>query len=72
MRSSKIAEIPPTEVNELLSEFILSVRTKQGQEYEQSKLRQGMVASFKRHLKRKSCPVTVINDLISLSLTVFD
>ena len=32
----EIAEIPPVELNELLSEFILSVRTKEGQEYEPS------------------------------------
>ena len=43
----EIAEIPPAELNELLSEFILSVRTKEGQDYEPSSLR-GMVASFKR------------------------
>ena len=49
----EIAEIPPVELNELLSEFILNVRTKDGQEYEPSSLR-GMVASFERHLKRKS------------------
>ena len=58
----EIAEIPPVELNELLTEFILSVRTKEGQEYEPSSLR-GMVASFERHLKRKSYPVSIINDL---------
>ena len=58
----EIAEIPPVELNELLSEFILSVRSKEGQEYEPSSLR-GMVASFERHLKRKSYPVSIINDL---------
>jgi hypothetical protein len=40
----EIAEIPPVELNELLSEFILSVRTKEGQEYEPSSLR-GMVGN---------------------------
>ena len=54
-----IAEIPPAELNELLSEFILSVHTKEGQDYEPSSLR----GSFKRHLKRKSYPVSIINDL---------
>ena len=58
----EIAEIPPVELNELLNEFILSVRTKEGQEYEPSSLR-GMVASFERHLKRNSYPVSIINDL---------
>ena len=57
---SEIAEIPPAELNELLSRFILSVRKKEGQDYEPSSLR-GMVARFERHLKRKSYPVSVIN-----------
>ena len=35
---SEIAEIPPAELNELLSEFILSVHTKEGQDYEPSSL----------------------------------
>ena len=47
---SEILEIPPAEMNELLSEFILRVRTKGGQDYEPSSLR-SMVASFERHLK---------------------
>ena len=59
---SEIAEIHPAELNELLLEFILSVRTKEGQDYEPSSLR-GMVASFERHLKRKSYPVSIINNL---------
>ena len=58
---SEIAEILPVELNELLSEFILSVRAKEGQDYEPSSPR-GMVASFERHLKRKSYPVSIIND----------
>ena len=66
---SETAEIPPAELNELLSEFILSVRTKEGRQdlYEPSSLR-GMVASFERHIKRKSYPVSIINDLVSLPL----
>ena len=51
---SERAEIPPAELNELLSEFILSVHTKEGQEYEPSLLR-GIVASFERHLNRPGC-----------------
>ena len=47
---SEIVEIPPVELNELLSEFILSVRTKEGREYEPSSL-QGMVASLEGILK---------------------
>ena len=55
-KTREIAEIPPVELKELPSEF------KEGQEYEPSSLR-GMVASFERHLKRKSYPVSIINDL---------
>ena len=63
-----MTEIPPAQLNELLSEVILSVRTKEGQDYEPSSLR-GTVASFeRRHLKRKSYPVSIIKDLVSLSL----
>ena len=54
----KELKFPPAELNELLSEFILSVRTKEGQDYEPSSLR-GMVASFERHLKRKSYPASI-------------
>ena len=36
---SEIAEGPPAELNELLSEFISSVRTKEGQDYEPSSIR---------------------------------
>ena len=51
----------------LLTEFLqtkgetrseLSVRTKEGQDYKPSSLR-GMVACFKRHVKRKSYPVSI-------------
>ncbi|PFX15582.1 hypothetical protein AWC38_SpisGene20190, partial [Stylophora pistillata] len=33
---SEIAEIPPAELNELLSEFILRLGTKEGQDYEKA------------------------------------
>jgi len=36
---SEIAEVPPAELNELLSEFILSVRTKEGLDFEPSSIR---------------------------------
>lgn len=49
----KLEEIPPEELNEYLSEFIITVRTKDKQEeYEPSSLR-GFIASFERYLKRK-------------------
>ena len=47
-RASEIAKISSTELSELLSQFILSVCAKEGQDYELPKFR-GMVASFKRH-----------------------
>ena len=50
---SEIAEIPPAKLTELSSEFILSVRTKEGQDYEPLSPR-GTVGRFERHLKRKS------------------
>ena len=46
MKSSEIAEIPPAELNEVLSEFILNVRTKEGKDYEPSTVREN--ASFGR------------------------
>ena len=64
----EIGEIPPAD----FSEFVLSVRTKERQEYEPLSLR-GIVASFEgilkeserhlfeRHLKRKSYRVSIID-----------
>ncbi len=60
---SEISEIPPVELNELLSEFFVSVRTKEGKEYEPSSLR-GMLASFERHLKSKSYSNSLITGLV--------
>lgn len=64
---SEIAEIPPAWLTELLSEFILSVRTKQDKITNGHHFDRGMVASFKRHLTRKSYPVSISNGLVSLS-----
>lgn len=46
-----IQNIPPAELNELLSQYFYSVRKSDGTEYEPSSLR-GMVCSFDRYLKR--------------------
>ena len=59
---SETTEVPPAELNKLFSEFILSFRTKEGQDYELSSLRV-IVASFERHLKRKPYLVSIINGL---------
>ena len=44
----KIEDIPAAELNEFISEFIISVRTKDGNEYEPTSLR-SLMASFERH-----------------------
>ena len=59
----KIEDIPAVELNEYISQFIISVRTKDGNEYEPTSLR-SLVASFERHLKKKSYSVSIINDLV--------
>ena len=48
----KIEDIPAAELNEFISEFIISVRTKDSNEYEPTSLR-SLMASFERHLKKK-------------------
>lgn len=59
----KLEEIPPEELNEYLSEFIITVRTKDKQEeYEPSSLR-GFIASFERYLKKKNYGHSIIKDL---------
>lgn len=47
-----VEEIPRAELNELLSAFVLTVKTQGGNDYELTLLR-GMIASFERFLKRK-------------------
>ena len=59
----KIEDIPAAELNEFISEFIISVRTKDGNEYEPTSLR-SLMASFERHLKKKGYSASIINDLV--------
>ena len=59
----KIEDIPAVELNEYISQFIISVCTKDGNEYEQTSLR-SLVASFERHLKKKGYSASIINDLV--------
>ena len=59
----KIEEIPAVELNQYISQFIIAVRTKDGNEYEPTSLR-SLVASFERYLKRKNYPSSIINDLV--------
>ena len=59
----KIEDIPAAESNEFISEFIISVRTKDGNEYEPTSLR-SLMASFERHLKKQGYSASIINDLV--------
>jgi hypothetical protein len=59
----KIENIPAVELNEYISEFIISVRTKDGNEYEPTSLR-SLMASFERHLKKKGYSASIIIDLV--------
>ena len=61
----KIEDIPAVELNEYISQFIISVRTKDGNEYEPTFLR-SLVASFERHLKKKSYSVSIINEELKI------
>ena len=56
----KIEDIPAAELNEFISEFIISVRTKDGNEYEPTSLR-SLMASSERHLKKKGYSASIIN-----------
>jgi len=52
--------IPPRELNEIISMFILSIRHKDGTEYEPATLR-GMVSSMDRYLTMNYYPTTIQN-----------
>ena len=58
----KDEEIPALELNEYMCEFIISVRTKDGKDYEPYSFR-SLLASFERHLKKNSYSVSIMNDL---------
>ena len=55
-------DIEAKELNEYLFEFILSVKRKDGKDFESSSLR-GLFTSFNRHLKECKYPVSVIEDV---------
>ena len=57
----KVEEIPALESNEYICEFIISVRIKDGKDYESSSL-QSLLASFERHLKTNSYSASIMND----------
>ena len=58
----KIEEIQPEELNRYVSESILSVKRKDGQDYEPSSLR-GLFSSFNRYLKERKYSASIIEDI---------
>ena len=56
----KIEDIPAAELNGHISEFIIFVRTKDGNEYKPTSLR-SLMASFERQLKKKGYSGGIIN-----------
>ena len=55
-------EIPPEALNGYLSQFIYSVKRKDGGDYEPSSLR-GFISSFHRHLKERKYPSNIIENI---------
>ena len=62
-KDRKIEDIPAAELNEYISEFIISIRTKDGNEYKPTSVRSSM-ASFEWQLKKKGYSASIINDLV--------
>ena len=59
----KIEDIPAAELNGHISEFIISVRAKDGNEYKPTSLR-SLMASFQRPLKKKGYFASIINNFV--------
>ena len=57
----KIEEIPPNELKNLAKRFVLSVRKKNGEEYEPSSIR-AFLQSIDRYLRKNGYPVSLLND----------
>ena len=58
----KVEEIMPEQLGDFLSEFIITVKSKDGGEFEPSSLR-GFLSSFNRHLKVCKYPKSKMEDL---------
>ena len=65
-----IYEIPPNELSALLSQFFVSVRKADGEDYERSSLR-GMMCSFDRVLRRHNYGLQISKDseLVKLGMS---
>ena len=59
----KIEEIQPEELNRYVSEFIVSVKRKDGQDYGPSSPR-GLFSSFNRYLKERKYSASIIEDIV--------
>ena len=57
----KIEEIPPNELKNLAKRFVLSVRKKNGEEYEPSSIR-AFLQSIDRCLRKNGYSVSLLND----------
>ena len=57
----EIEEVPASELDSYLSQFILAARTKKGKEYEPSSLR-GVLSSVERHLSRSNYGKSILKD----------
>ena len=56
----EVQEINPQELDRYLTDFIRSVRQKDGEDYEPTSLR-SLIGSFERHLKNNNYPASIIN-----------
>ena len=61
MKAEKSRKIPPQELNEYISEFIVAVRRKDGEHFEPASFR-GLICSFNRYSKACKYPCSVIED----------
>ena len=59
----KTEDIRAAELNGHFSEFIISARTKDGNEHKPASLR-SLMASFERQLKKKGYSASIINNLV--------
>ena len=57
----KVEEIPPEELKDYISEFIVAVRRKDGENFQPSRLR-GLIGSLNRHLKGCKYCCNIIED----------
>ena len=56
-----IHEIPPKELNNFAKKFVLSVRKRNGEEYEPCSIR-AFLQSIDRHLRKNGYPLSLLND----------